>query len=59
MLVLCCSSCLLIASSLTRQLYFPVLQTLALGKKPWAVLLITKVEQQVLIPPCDDNIICT
>lgn len=60
-----CSAALLvvlIASSLTRQVYFIFFSQLrapALGKEPWAVLLITKVEQQVLIRACGDDIICT
>lgn len=29
------------------------------ANRPWAVLLITKVEQEVLIQACDDDIICT
>lgn len=57
-----CSAALLvvlIASSLTRQVYFFPAMSASFGKEPWAVLLITKVEQQVLIRACGDDIICT
>lgn len=57
-----CSTALLvvlIASSIARQVYFFPAMNTSFGKRPWAVLLITKVEQQVLIQACDDDIICT
>lgn len=59
MLVLCCSSCCVDCQLINPSGLFFLAMNASFWKGPWAVLLITKVEQQALIWVCVDDIICT